>query len=131
MKTINKIIHPCDVPCGTRKYPMFCKITMKEGIFSISGVIGPTQGGNAMGGCGQIDMDFYHKDPAENDTRHSDLLKPSDLRFSKGWTVKLWYEFLHIWKLWHLNDLQAKTIPADVIEFIEKLPETDRTPNWV
>jgi hypothetical protein len=102
-----KIIHPCDCPVGNRKYPMFCKINLLEGKLSISGVVGPNTHGNAMGGCGQIDMEFDHKDKTHNDKRYSNLIKPSELRFSKGWNIDKWYKFLEIWHTWHLNDLKA------------------------
>lgn len=104
-----KTVHPCDVDCrgNGRKYPMFAKIELKDGKLSISGVIGPTRYGNAMGGCGQIDMEFDHKNPAHNDKRYGQPTKASELRFAPGWNTERWYKFLEAWKLWHLNDLHA------------------------
>lgn len=86
---------------------MFAKIEFNNGKLSISGVIGPRKSGNAAGGCGQIDMEFDHKDPAQNDNRYSQPIKASELRFSKGWNAEIWYKFLDAWKVWHLNDLKA------------------------
>lgn len=107
--TLSKIVHPCDVPLGAgRKWPMFCRVKIQGGELTISGVIGPTQGGNARGGCGQIDMEFNHQDPAENDSRYSEPVKASSLRFAPGWSRSTWYRFLHIWHRWHLNYRHAE-----------------------
>jgi hypothetical protein len=43
----------------------------EDGRFSISGVIGPLPSGNALGGCGQIDMEFAHRNDNDNDKRYS------------------------------------------------------------
>lgn len=103
-----KVIHPCDVPIyNGRKYPMFCKIEFTQGKLSITGVIGPTQSGNAMGGSGQCDKEFWHKNPEHNDERYSNPHKPRDLRFAPGWTSAMWLTFLEYWHVWHLNDMQA------------------------
>lgn len=105
---MEKVIHPCDVPMWDgKKYPMFCKIEFTDGKLSISGVIGPNHHGNAKGGCGQIDMEFDHENKADNDTRYSEPIKASSLRFSAGWSRKSWYKFLDIWKHWHLNDMNS------------------------
>ena len=102
---MKKIVHPCDVLIGTRQYPLFCQIEIDNGRLSISGVIGPTKGGNARGGCGQIEWEFAHRNPEHNDPREKNPTTPS--RFAKGWDVGMWYDFLEIWHLWHLNDMRA------------------------
>lgn len=111
MKTENftKVVHPCDYDCqgNGRKYPVFCKINYENGRFSITGVIGPTKFGNCMGGCGQIDMEFAHQNPADDDARYNHPVKPSELRFVVGWDAAKWLQFLDIWHLWHLNDLHS------------------------
>lgn len=163
---MKKVIHPCDVPVWNgKKYPLFCEIEFSDdGRLSITGVIGPTIGGNAMGGCGQVDMDFDHADKSQNDSRCDNPIKASELRFAPGWNTSKWYKFLDVWKTWHLNDMHAecehqeklgwkydthkgqncpecgyqigtawtrRDVPADVIEFLQSLPDTDRIPNWV
>ena len=159
---INKIIHPADMDVygrgNGRKYPIYCKIEHRDDKLSITGVIAPTCGGNAGGGCGQIDMEFEHRNPKHNDKGYGNLIKPSDLRFAAGWTTDKWFTFLEYWKLYHLNDLQAGCvhqrsannkkyckickyeygsawksliIPDKVIEFLSLLPETNRTPAWI
>lgn len=169
---MRKVIHPCDVPMWDgKKYPMFCKIEYKDGRLSITGVIGPHAGyadgrgsGQHAALRGQIDMEFDHLDPTQNDSRYDDPIKAISLRFAAGWNRAKWYKFLDAWHNWHLNNMhsecehqQAKGItytldpnnvcdecgykigsawtfrdvPAEVIEFLESLPDTDRIPAWV
>lgn len=87
---------------------IFCKIEFRaDNRLSITGVIGPRKNGDAWGGCGQIDMEFDHRNPSDNDPRYSDPILPSDITFSPGWDADLWCGFLNIWKRWHLNDMKA------------------------
>lgn len=159
---MKKVIHPCDVPVWNgkgKKYPLFCEIEFTDGNLSITGVIGPTKSGNAMGACGQVDSEFWHPT-----IRKETGLKPSQLRFADGWTREKWLKFLRYWHEWHLNDMHAecehqqamgwkyethpmfacpvcgyklgsawtkREVPAWVIQFLEYLPDTDREPNWV
>lgn len=104
-----KVIRPgkANSPWEKNKHDIFCKIEYKEKKLSISGVVGPLANGNAFGGCGQIDIEFEHKDKKENDNRYEELIKPENFIFAKGWDKEKWYEFLHIWKVWHLNDMKA------------------------
>jgi hypothetical protein len=88
---------------------VFCKIEYTDARLSITGAIGPNKWGNARGSCGQIDGAFYHNDPSENDDRYAEqLYKPTnlDMQLVDGWTMAMWYEFLHIWQVYHLNDMQ-------------------------
>ncbi len=108
---IEKVIQPASMQTsGGRWVRIYCKIKYIDGRLSISGVIGPLPSGNALGGAGQIDMGFAHKNPQDDDTRWSNLTKPEELIFTKGWDTDLWLDFLDIWKEWHLNDLQAGCI---------------------
>lgn len=87
---------------------IFCKIELSdEGRLSISGVIGPMVNDNARGGCGQIDGGFAHCNPEHNDARTTNPYKPEDIKFAPGWDADKLYDFLEVWKKWHLNDLQA------------------------
>lgn len=104
---MQKIIHPCNMPTPSA-YPVFCKIEFSEdGRLSISGVIGPMRSGNAKGGCGQIEMEFDHANPAHNDSRYEHLIKASKLTFTAGWNRAKWYKFLEYWHDWHLNDMRS------------------------
>lgn len=113
---MKKIIHPCDVPMWNgKKYPMFCEIEFTNRVLSISGVIGPLKSGNAIGGCGQINMEFDHVNKAHNDSRYEHLIKASELRFAPGWDKTKWYKFLEAWHDWHLNDLHAECEHQEVL----------------
>jgi len=76
---------------GGRAYSIFVKAEFKDGRLSISGVEGPTHGGNCIGACGQIDMH----------------LKPEDVTPAPGWTTDSIARLLAIWDKWHLNDMKA------------------------
>lgn len=103
-----KVINPCSMKVGERFYrPVFCEINIEEGKLSITGVVGPHRGGNCYGGCGQIDMEFKHRHEKDDDKRTYHLVAPEELRFNAGWNREKWYDFLDIWKKWHLNDMQA------------------------
>lgn len=104
---MQKIINPGSFKLGQISAPIFCKIAIEDGKLSISGVIAPLKSGNARGGCGQIDMEFQHRNVRDNDRRYTDLIKASDITFSKGWDAEIWFDFLDIWKQYHLNDMKA------------------------
>lgn len=151
-----------------RAYSIFCKVEFKDGKLSIVGVEGPLPSGNAIGGCGQIDM--HLRDNIQS-------IKPAP-----GWNINMLRRFFAIWQEWHLNDMQAGSpaqmaylkanpvtavylenyyekasealaaaglnpdpetgykygsawlaveVPADALEFLRSLPDTDITPAWV
>ncbi len=105
---------------------VYIKAGTERGYLSISGVIGPSRGGNAYGGCGQIDMEFDHRNEADNDSRYDTPIKPQEFNFAKGWNAQLWLDLLDIWKQWHIK----KGCPQSVIDFIDELPDTDRQLAW-
>lgn len=80
------------------RHPVFCKIEYEErngGMeLSISGVVGPTPGGNCAGDCGQIDTSI-RKYPKEYTAARPD------------WTPEMCAKFLDIWDEWHLNRMHA------------------------
>jgi hypothetical protein len=88
---------------------IYAKIEYKGGKLSISGVIGPLKNGDARGGCGQIEMEFQHRDPAANDYRYKpeELLGPESIIFAEGWNADLFLDFAQAWNDWHLNDMRA------------------------
>ena len=105
-ENFTKVVRVGTTPAGRSMASLFCKVKFEDGKLSITGVIGPTPGGNARGGCGQIDMEFEHRDSAHNDSRYTSRVKPSEMKFAKGWSADLWLDFLAIWKVWHLNDMK-------------------------
>lgn len=108
------------VRLGVRKNPtcsVYCEIEYSaDGKLSITGVEGPNGSGNCVGSCGQICMD----------------LKASDFKtFAEGWDADKVTEFLRIWDVWHLNDLQAgtpeQTAALKPFYAERKYPENDYT----
>lgn len=83
---MNKVVRIGTGPYGS----VFAKIGIAGGTLSISGVEGPTRGGNARGGCGQIDM-------------HPWNIKT----YAPGWNAKLEAKFREVWSRWHLNNMRA------------------------
>ena len=126
---------------GGRYASTYAHIKLADGKLSIIGVEGPTQGGNALGSCGQV-----------REGEHIVNLAP-------GWTRPILTAFYAMWDRWHLNNLRSECehqrdmitlaqecpvcdyqigtawlteeLPEYVAEFMAKLPETDRTPAWV
>jgi len=86
---------------------IFIKTEFNNNRLSFTGVIGPLRNGDTRGGCGQIDMEFEHRDPADDDSRHDKLIKPEDIKFAPGWDRESWLDLLDIWEQWHLNDMRA------------------------
>lgn len=122
MKPFNKV---CRV--GTIfDVDMFIKIS-NDRWFSISGVIGPDFDGNCHGGCGQINMGFAHRNPQDNDNRYTNHTKAEDINLADGWTVELWLDLLDVWKTHHLTN----NLPSEVMDWLKKLPDTDKQPIWV
>jgi len=106
-----KVVRVGTIPQYMRpKTNLFVKIEYKNKKLSISGVIGPLRSGNATGGCGQIDMEFAHRDQKDNDLRYKfeDLIHPSQIDYAKSWTDTMWLDLLDAWKKWHLNDMNAE-----------------------
>lgn len=99
---------------GGRRASIHAKVKYDEkGNLSISGVIGSLSSGNALGGAGQIDMEFAHRNSADNDYRYDNPIKPSGISFAKGWNRDKWLDFLDVWKNYHLNDMKAGTLKQE------------------
>lgn len=92
---------------GGRWASIYTEAKVKDRELSISGVIGPLQSGNALGGCGQIDMEFAHRNEKDNDKRYDTLITPEEINFADGWDTEKWFDLLDIWKRWHLNNMRA------------------------
>lgn len=112
---------------GEGRVSVYIKADTERNYLSISGVIGPSRAGNAYGGCGQIDMEFAHRNKDDNDSRFPNPTKPNEFNFAPNWNSKLWLDLLEVWKKWHLK----KEYPQEVLDFISSLPDTDREPAWV
>jgi hypothetical protein len=127
---MKKILHPFDQKLDWQQkfFPVFIVVKENYGYLSLTGVQAPLKSGNAKGGCGQIDMEYDHKDKNQNDKRYDTPVMPDELRFAKGWDAETWYTLLDIWSKWHLKDMTD--VPQDVIDWLSTLPDTDRIPNW-
>lgn len=63
---------------------------------SITGVEGPRSNGDALGGCGQINMSLREEDRSE-------------WTYNAGWDAAMMDQLLKVWDRWHLNDTTAGT----------------------
>ena len=124
MQDFKKVINPGKLP-GFCSVPVnvFCSIKYEKERLSISGVIGPRSNGDAWGGCGQIGMEFLHRNPAHNDRRYSNPIPPNAFQFSDGWDSEKWLIFLDVWKNWHLNDMRPYCIHQKALGWGEKAGE--------
>jgi hypothetical protein len=75
---------------------------------SLTGVEGPLRNGDALGGCGQIEM---HLSPE------------SIANYAGGWTPELFGRLLSIWRDWHLNDMRPACIHQESKGYREKAKE--------
>lgn len=111
MDDFAKTVNPGTIPNPGGERParisVFCRIALEDGCLSISGVEGPKPSGNCWGSSGQIDGNYRHRDPADDDARSAGYaLGPDAFEWSTGWNAELWLDFLAAWKRWHLNDLR-------------------------
>lgn len=110
---MNKILFIGTVPINGKQEKLFCKVEFRHlgdnptSELSITGVIGPRRTGNSMGGCGQIDMEFSHRNSKHNDERYNSPITPSQIKFAEEWNKELWLDLLDVWKKYHLNTMHA------------------------
>jgi hypothetical protein len=113
-----------------RRASIYCKAVYdKDGKLSVTGVIGPLPSGNSLGSCGQIDMEFAHRNLNDDDQRYvGELIKPEDISFAKGWNREKWLDFLDVWHKYHLNDMKAGTPKQE--EAIKKFRAENKISGW-
>jgi hypothetical protein len=88
-RNFTKVIRPGSVKTyGDRWASVYIEIEYKDGKLSLHGVVGPTRGGNAMGGAGQIQDAIPEK-------------------WAPNWGPIMYAKLQAIWEQWHLNDLRA------------------------
>lgn len=108
MSKHDKVIRPGTIQLDGLPADIFCSIDYREGRLSISGVEGPLPNGDCRGSCGQIDTHYRHRNPRDDDPRSAGYaIGPEDIQFASQWDAGLWWDFLAIWKRWHLNDMRA------------------------
>jgi hypothetical protein len=109
-----KVVRVGTMQMNGRRASIHAKVSYDDkGNLSIRGVIGALPSGNALGGCGQIDMDFAHRDPKDNDPRYDHPIRPEEIKFAKGWDRNKWLDFLDAWKHYHLNYMNAGTVKQE------------------
>ena len=72
---------------GGRFYTVYSHVKISDGKLSITGVEGPLSSGNALGSCGQIELNI------EN--------------LASDWTPEMLSTFRHVWNKYHLNNMNA------------------------
>ena len=148
---MHKIVRPGLVNIDGYFYSLYIEIWFEDigenkQRLSITGVEGPTYGGNAIGGCGQIIGPHMYDD---------DYI----VEWAPGWSKWKFEELLDIWQTYHLNDMQAgcqhqwdsrppvgaecpecgyrygskwnyRPIPRHAAEYLHDLPESDKEYPW-
>ena len=97
-KTINPLL--TNINSDKRREKVFCVIRWDGEKLAISG--------SYPGGGGQIDIEFAHRNPKDDDPRFSPGFRPFDEDFLDGWDRERWLDFLDVWKVYHLNDAKAE-----------------------
>jgi hypothetical protein len=97
MKDFTKVVFPGTRKIDSKRADVFCKIELKNGCLSITGVEGPKANGNALGSCGQIDKILR------------ETFTTNRFALASNWSEDTFIRFLDIWDRWHLNDMKAGT----------------------
>jgi hypothetical protein len=141
-----KIINPAKFEAYNGKmYNVYIKIQYIDTKLSISGVEGPTRDGNMHGSAGQILDNFAEYIPTDTWNRamleklqavwklyHLNDLTPNCQHMRDGGLVK--YTPGHVCQICGYKSGTKwfnRPVPADVIEWLESLPNTDKKPAWV
>lgn len=150
---MKKVVRIGTVNIGNRRASVYAEIVFEDGRLSITGVEGPLPSGNCLGGCGQIDMhspkivkwakgwsqELYDRFLEVWDKWHLNDMKAGCIHQRElGWIYKEHSDPVtfqgeacpvcgyRIGSAWLKEE-----VPAEVISFLESLPETDKTPAWV
>lgn len=130
-RDFTKIVYPAMLQTyDHRRSDLFCKVEFKDDRLSFTGVIGPKRSGNADGGCGQIDMEFAHRNPVDNDHRYMSPIQPGEMDFTPSWDAELWLDFLDAWNRWHLNDARSYCEHQRELGWREKAREKVTMYHW-
>jgi len=104
---MRKVMRIGTIPCGRRYANLYCTVEDRKdsGELTFTGVVGPLRSGNALGSCGQINMEFAHRNPEDN--KYPNPIDASAIHFAPGWSEDKWLDFLDAWNRWHLNNMRA------------------------
>ena len=134
-----------------KKLPVFCKIEYIDGKLSISGTIAPLPSGNAKGSCGQIYDTIAENLASFTFANGWDKVKASQfVEYWKKWHLNdmqagCEHQRKMGWKDYEEHpsepcptcgykygtEWKTKKVPAEVLRWLEALPNTDKTPEWV
>ncbi len=101
MNDMSKVVF---VGTNQQGHKMFCRIKIKDGNLSITGVESPLNNGDCKGSAGQIIGSY--KD------RYNTIEK-----FSKGWSESMFGRFITIWDKWHLNNMTSHCEHIDEVAY--------------
>ncbi len=128
---------------------IFCKIEIKKDVLSISGVIGPMLSGNCKGACGQINSEIIENTGLIKFAKGWNNLKLkgflniwdrwhlNDLRAGcqhqriEEWNKEMISEPCNVCNYKYGTKWLKEELPEYVIEYLEALPESAKTPAWV
>lgn len=125
IEDFKKVVQPFSVKEGGRWARVYVEMSYgnpygnQNPDLSIHGCIGPLPSGNALGGCGQIDMEFG------NNKERKDSYP--EKKWAAGWSQQKWAKLMQVWKSYHMKT----DVPPSVIAFLKSLPETSTKPAWV
>ncbi len=127
--------------------PLFVKVKFIDGKLSITGVVGPFKSGNAAGGCGQVYDELLelvtlnsgwdkHKVTGLYEIWRrfhlNDLHAACEHQRAFGWTWASHPRAICPICAYSLGiKWQTEAVPHWVIEYLFKLPESDRIPAWI
>ena len=107
-----KVVNPCVCTTYRGKAQAYAKITYKDGVLSISGVVGPMKNGNCKGSAGQCIDSIRTGEPGT------------------GWNDEMLQKFCDIWDEWHLNDMRGYCQHMKELGWLEQLQEKVKITKW-
>lgn len=151
---MRKIINPCKCDVGYSNhayYDAFVEIIYEDGRLSLHGVIGPMVRGDCRGSCGQCQNEIRQGIPKAPWTKEmldklcdiwdrwhlNDMRPDCEHQRALGWK---WVPYKNdeiigkpcpVCGYKYGTDWLKEEVPADVIEWLGQLPESEIEPAWV
>ena len=105
MNDMNKIVF---IGNNEQNHRVFCRIRIKDGNLSITGVESPLSNGDCLGSAGQIVTNYKEA------SSHI-------VSYAKGWNEVMFKRFIDVWDKWHLNDMVSHCEHVDLIAYNKEL----------
>lgn len=155
---MDKVVRIGTIQHDRRWVSVYCRIKYENGRLSITGVVGPLASGNAVGSCGQIldvvKRSVWNYAPGWNQSVRRALADVWERWHLNDMNAGTADQMAHIrahpapagadWFAFHKAALESagmgegfgaawyrEEVPAEVLEWLARLPPTDRTPAWV